>query len=384
MLIHTISEDLHRWCNQVSLTQLWFLIFVVVFCIYYAGLDPLEVSKQNDVYKLGEPDALVFPGNGVVYADLQSETLPELELAPFSLFLDFVPASLTTSKFYILFSYHSGDDNTQFVVGQWQHQLVIMNGDDYNYARRLPRLVIDLRAFPRDRLQLIVNADSESASVYINGNLVTSSADKRLVLPSGIPSISLGNSVNLNQPWRGVLYQANIYPWWLDDKERLQVFSGEGDSLGSYQLLNFSEETFDVPAEMSLLTPRFFADFKSFRGGAGVYWRDVILNLLGFIPLGFLMMLALCRHWGQIFITPLQQLALGRLFLLAGMSMAVGFIISLSIEYQQAWLLQRHSSWLDLLLNSAGTLIGTVGMLGLFLIHPDSKFSGFLGNNRSQ
>lgn len=76
------------------------------------------------------------------------------------------------------------------------------------------------------------------------------------------------------------------------------------------------------------------------------YWTafDVVSNLLGYVPLGFLLMLA-GLHAARVWVVGLAAWALG-------------VLLSLTVESVQVFLPMRVPSNLDLLLNSAGTLWG--------------------------
>jgi glycopeptide antibiotics resistance protein len=75
---------------------------------------------------------------------------------------------------------------------------------------------------------------------------------------------------------------------------------------------------------------------------------DCIINLFGFIPFGFVFSTLLFRLRSKF---PIHFI------LLAG---GAGFLLSLSIEILQAWLPSRDSSAFDLLLNTAGALLGAI------------------------
>lgn len=78
------------------------------------------------------------------------------------------------------------------------------------------------------------------------------------------------------------------------------------------------------------------------------YWTgfDVAINIAGYMPLGFLLALALLRSGGR---HPPVLLAV-----------AAGVLLSLVMEFLQIYLPQRVPSNLDLLLNAVGTLGGTL------------------------
>lgn len=73
---------------------------------------------------------------------------------------------------------------------------------------------------------------------------------------------------------------------------------------------------------------------------------DVVLNLLGFLPFGFL-----------VFAVLPERMALFTRILAA---VSAGGALSLSIELTQFWLPDRHSSLSDLVLNTLGTGAGAM------------------------
>ena len=75
-------------------------------------------------------------------------------------------------------------------------------------------------------------------------------------------------------------------------------------------------------------------------------WFDVSINVVGYVPLGFLLALALLRSGWPRAAVPLAALA--------------GALLSLAMEFLQIYLPQRVSSNLDLALNAGGTLCGAL------------------------
>jgi glycopeptide antibiotics resistance protein len=88
--------------------------------------------------------------------------------------------------------------------------------------------------------------------------------------------------------------------------------------------------------------------------------EDIIINLLGFLPLGFILDATLIK--------------LGRIFEKRYLLITVSFCFtaSLIIEIAQAWIPSRSSDILDLILNTPGALIGAI-ILKFFIISIFSK-----------
>src|SRR5207344_3322885 len=77
-------------------------------------------------------------------------------------------------------------------------------------------------------------------------------------------------------------------------------------------------------------------------------YRDIVLNVLGFVPFGFCFFLHRRRPGAAPW------------FANALLVVITGAMISLTIETIQVWLPNRISSMNDLLGNTAGTLLGVI------------------------
>ena len=116
------------------------------------------------------------------------------------------------------------------------------------------------------------------------------------------------------------------------------------------------------------------ADWAQFKSN----WQDLVVNVLGFIPLGILLFVQFAnRRMGFGFRAsgfgkkeenpPLSPFIKGGgrmtgrdAFLAVGLAVVVGFGVSFAIEYMQAYLPSRDSSVRDLVTNGAGTMIGAL------------------------
>lgn len=96
--------------------------------------------------------------------------------------------------------------------------------------------------------------------------------------------------------------------------------------------------------------------------------EDLVVNVLGFVPLGFVAVPALGARFGT----------LGRLFLAA----LVGTVLSLSVETAQNFLPNRIASNVDLGSNALGSLLGA--MLGTFWGKASFDQGGWLQQWRAQ
>ena len=97
------------------------------------------------------------------------------------------------------------------------------------------------------------------------------------------------------------------------------------------------------------------------------YWTgfDVTTNMVGYAPLGFLLVLAMLRSGWTRGVVPLATLA--------------GVLLSLAMEFLQIYLPRRVPSNLDLLLNAAGALAGALSAALLERLGAIDRWSDFRG-----
>ena len=91
--------------------------------------------------------------------------------------------------------------------------------------------------------------------------------------------------------------------------------------------------------------------------------RDFAVNLVGFVPLGYLLMMSFGNPKGE---------ARGDLFMRAIVVSGVGCLISLFLEVSQYYFITgRHSSFWDLMANTVGALVGVA--LFVFMEHEKGE-----------
>jgi hypothetical protein len=102
-----------------------------------------------------------------------------------------------------------------------------------------------------------------------------------------------------------------------------------------------------MPTHYFVLHPSFLAPaWRRFRYGwpGWSYWQDVIVNIVGFVPVGFLLLNYLS------IVHPVKRWTATVILL--------GFFVSLTIETLQSFLPTRDSGMNDLITNTLGTAVG--------------------------
>jgi len=282
--------------------------------------------------------------------------------------------------FAVLMQVHSGDDTGQLIVGRWEDHLIVMNGDDYNHRRRLPRLSAKLAEGTNGVHSITVSSGDNGTSIHLNGERVASSEKVALKIPAmPLPGrIVLGNTVRGTHSWQGSIREFQFFDKVLSDEEIRRDVAAEEDSLddnwipsasdrllirwrmktlSDHQVLNeaVAEQFGDglnVPAHRVVVDPLVldwpFGDQFEWKQG---FFRDAGINLFGLIPCGFVIAWSGVR-WGGLnrFSTTIIIVAL----------------MSLTIELLQGWMPSRVSSALDLTLNAVGGACG-VGVAAFWM-----------------
>lgn len=274
-------------------------------------------------------------------------------------------------EIYHILGFYERDKKVSFFVGQWKSYLVLRKfffGPDHKRHYR----EIDVKGTLESAKAsfLTITSDENGTAVYLNGKKMR---DVRsfFLLSKGESlsnySILLGNSTSAEGAWSGNVMGLAIFDRSLTPEEAYGGFKrwteGESPSFsnesGPVGLYLFNERSGGtaynamgvynpllipsvLPFEKEALSPLDFSRHND---------RDMIVNVLGFIPFGFLLVL-----W-------MRQRRPSRPYNAFVWAVLIGVLVSLTIELVQVYLPTRDSSQMDLLCNAVGTIVG--GIMGL-------------------
>lgn len=353
-------------------TCLWaILTILMVLMALFFGLLPKEWPIANDIQWLSDRRGMRFQKTSIAYVDDLHTVWPKIQPWPLTIEM-VVTASIDRRGFSPLLVMHDGNDRRQLAIWQYGTSLIVMNGDDYNYKQRKPRVVGRNVFSPQRTSYLTITSDEQGTHLYVDGILAADKKKWKLSIPvEGHPlRLVLGNSVHGNLGWRGDLHGLAISGEVISDKEVRRRFNRwEADcnfdfleQESTMLLFTFDQKKADQLAEQSgsdnyLKIPQHMIVLqKTILASA---WRpmnwnraavgDMVVNIVGFIPIGivfygFLQCLSgpFTRH-DQLFAVILCML------------------LSLGIELAQAWIPTRHSTLQDFILNTFGAWLGIVG-----------------------
>lgn len=363
-------------CRQLPLKFLIGLAATVLGIILVVGLNPRHSLFTNKVNRLTDGPGLRFRKYGIACTkpfDVPLDAAPVMPDGPpgFSMEIAFTSHHQGNSRFGILFMFHDGDDDAQLLMGQWRNHIVVMNGDDFDYSRKAPRVSTDLSELPQAPVVVTVTTDGEGTRLYLNGRRVDENRRLTLSFPGGGRSSALvmGNSVYGNIVWEGDIHGFAVYPHalaaadvskhyaeWLESRDFSHALTAAPSMLYLFDgrpgapVLDRSGRGrhLEVPTRMTVLKRQFLIFSPTDFSLRSAFIQDVVVNFVGFVPFGLVFTLLFRRGPLRI-----QRHAIA-------FAVILGFAVSLAIEIGQAWIPSRSSSLLDLIMNTAGTGTGAM------------------------
>jgi VanZ family protein len=215
-----------------------------------------------------------------------------------------------------------------------------------------------------DQIFVTITSSSRGTAVYVNGNL------ERTSLPFGLSSSDLtgrlvvGNNPVVDNGWQGQLKGLAIYnrqltpaevmqhyvAWTTHPTTEVKIENPAALYLFNEGLGNVVHEQMDsrndlqLPRRYLVLHQQFLEPpWEEFDPSWG-YYKNVLINLGGFVPLGFLF----CAYFSSVRRIDRAVLA----------TIALGAVVSFAIEVSQSFLPTRDSGVTDIITNTLGTAVG--------------------------
>ena len=350
----------------------------MILVILFWGLRPKSISTGNDVQWLPDKHALSFRQSGIAYIDDLKTFHCSNDSGEFTIELRVAAQNIEKRGFRPILMIHDGSDYDQLTIWQWGPSIIAMNGEDYDYTKKKPRVSIKDILTPGEIVNISITSSNRSTKLYIDGQLSVEDQTWQISMPGNGRKrrLILGNSVYAKHGWEGSIYSLAIHARALSEAEVRQTHQWQSPEIlqhninpdETYLRYTFTERnglSMDdqygldtpllIPERIVMLKKSFLITPWHSLSLSRSFFVDVFLNLFGFMPLGALLY---CR-FSQSFAGS-DRSARAITFLSC-------FLISFTIEICQAWQPTRTSSLLDLLLNSLG------GYLGILLVRTYFK-----------
>lgn len=342
---------------------------IFVFCgVLLSGLWPFH-APRNQVTWLKNQTGLRFGGHGSVVSRNPFRAVASQNATSCSLEIWLTPR-LATSQGTILAFDSSPDPRLPFSLRQAGSSIAIQRYMiDAQGVFRRPWLDIDYVFRAGERVLLTITSGKGVTAVYVDGVLTSRSSTLGLVSKDLTGHLVLANST-VDESWPGDIAGLATYDRELTPPQVERHFeswkhaqkptvSGEETPTALYLFnehdANIVHNEMDpetdliIPANYFVLHPAFLRPLRDqLENAVNVwgYWRDIAVNVAGFIPVGFVFMAYFSSR------RTLQRPAL--------VVLLVGFAMSFTIEALQRFLPTRESGMTDLITNTAGTAVGVV------------------------
>jgi|CZKY01.1.fsa_nt_gi hypothetical protein len=339
---------------------------LLILCgILIAGLSPFTPHLKNQVRWLDHQNGLYFGEYASILssAPLRVDGPPD---GPCSVELWLQPGLVDDSN--TMLAFQTPETPLQFRIQQNNDALMLTRqvvGPDHQ-ARK--RFIYVRGVFRQDTPLLItVTSGAQGTAVYLNGALTRSSADFGLTRHDLNGGIVVGNSPVVNDSWSGVLRGIGIFnreltadqvrrdyeewthsgqPGDLEEKKAVAIYPFTERSGKVVHSQVPSAVDLEIPDYYLVLYPPFLEPFWRQWGWNWAFWKDSLVNVAGFMPLGFFF----CAYLSL-------SRPVGRAILL---TIIFGCVLSFIIEATQFYLPTRDSESIDFINNTLGTVLGAL------------------------
>jgi hypothetical protein len=335
----------------------------VVAAILVAGLWPFH-APQNEVAWLANGNGVRFGQYGTILSSRALERPRHGRETAFSLEIWLTPAFTYTND--TLLAIYAPDRSAGFSMHQWKTALLLEakpwtrqdhTGNSYGYVEGV--FSAGQSAF------VTVTVEAGKTAVYVNGALAQWSKELNLPIADFTGEMVLANSPVGNDSWSGELKGLALYDHQLTAaqvRRHYETWTQSGQPDLAEVGHPFAAYLFDERSGQNirnhagpgpdLYIPKRYMElhhtalqwpWNEYRLEWS-YWEDVLINVGGFVPLGFFLYTYL---WLE---RRTRQAALA--------TVIVGALVSLTIEVLQALLPTRDSGMTDIITNTLGTAMG--------------------------
>jgi VanZ family protein len=343
------------------------LAAMLVVCLW-----PFEFAPRNGAAWLGTAPGIRSTGLGMVASEESFPPLSSLSATgAITVEIAIRPAWIPRRALPHILSFCPDEGPPTLVVAAWKEGLVLRLGrPELTGGKRYRELGVPDAFKPGKTTLVTVVTGATGTTVYLDGRLATAAPEARLSDGAPLGRLLLASSPTGGGSWQGEILGLTIAGRALTAEEvrRGSDAAGPDGAPARPDELLVASYPFDEGAGTQIrnaVAPRYAltmpATYRPFRRavlslpardarGAMFGVADVVLNVLGFIPFGFLAAWCLAAAAPSVLVRSLAAV-LG------------GLALSLTIELAQVFLPSRTSSLSDLVANTAGTALGVAGLL---------------------
>jgi VanZ family protein len=340
------------------------------------GLYPFDYLPFNEVLILKDGGGIRFYGRGEALSTGDTTwPLAGFSGQPITMELFLKPQRSYDESVPHILSLCDRSGREVFYLGQWKNHMVMRLLEGGRWFTRVTREIGTLDHLREGQpVSMTFVFGDGGVKVYADGALSEVHGGFDLtgaIAQRPIRSVVFGNSSSGEDPWQGDILGFSVFDRALDHESvRVRYHKRDSDpgvySPGEIIRYRFKKQSggairnsagnvwdLQIPETLNPLRREFLSLPSADNLHQGWFYTDALVNLSGFIPLGFFL---------AFFLAPRRPS--GRLWTM-GLAVSAGFLLSLFIEANQVFLVMRNSSLTDLILNTLGTGMGTLVFLAL-------------------
>jgi len=356
-------------------------LFIVTLVTLFYGLKPFNFNSENHVYWLQgnsgiqlhkEGTSLKLSSPGIIQSpsplNIRSAT-KKYHPATIELYVE--PHHEAYNYVAHILAFGDGIRIEPFIIGQWRRDLeIICQGRDGHAGKQYKHVTLEGAFRKNVKLLITVASGQDQTRVYLDGQLAKTIGTKALIGPEQLKGhLMLGNASDCGNQWSGKLFGLALYSGvlspeqvhgnydaWISGDAVRPLLTGKPIILYTFDEQQGTQVLNQVEDKNHLIIPEAYSPLKRnmlmFCGDDlrmdRALLKDVIINVLGFMPIAFFMMMYF-NGTGQ---KTTLSLTLGIVL--------IGALMSLGIEISQAYLPTRSSSLLDVICNAFGSYLGVL------------------------
>jgi VanZ family protein len=336
----------------------------VVGTMLVAGLWPFH-PPLNQVRWLREGNGLEFSQDSAIRSAESFHSVSGYGSESLEIWL--VPSSSLDTNTILSFdnSKHAGHS---FFFRQYKDELIaVLPYVDNSGGTRMRELAVGSAATGEKSVFVTITIGEHDVTVYLDGVFKARFEKPTTSVDNLTGRLVVGDEAAGRGSWRGKVLGLAMYRRLLSPEQVMEHYTGwttGGQPAISGGESPFALYTFDegrgevahnkvfsasnliIPSRYFALHPIFLASVADDYQLTWEYWQDVVVNVIGFVPLGICFFILWSEVW--TFSYPILWTIL------------TGFLVSFTIEGLQVFLPTRHSSTTDLITNTVGTAIGVL------------------------
>lgn len=363
-MLGRVESDRSGVRNSAPNRLLTLVCALVLGGILIAGLWPFHAAS-NDVSWLSLQTSLFFGKHGSIISAGTFEASPLQADSPGSLEISLEPSRVDSGGTVLAF-YRPTNRTVPFVLRQFVDGLLIQRKGQEPKSQTTSVYVDDVFSRLQPML-LTVSSGEQGTAIYVDGMLVKKARDFKFSSRDMNGQLIVGNAPSARNNWCGKLKGLTFYDRELPAAEVAQHFADwtkakrpnlvKSEGVVASYLFNEGKGNVvhnQVDSATDLVIPeRYFVldqqllvrPWKEFHSRWS-YWVDVGINIAGFIPFGFCFRALFAK--------------IEKVKRATAITIALGFVVSLTIEVLQAFLPTRDSGMTDLITNTFGTAMGAM------------------------